>query len=190
MTARQHCKHRPNPPSPQVVAVGVPGGDVHLPALPALLPAAAGGDARRRVLLPGRHHPGLHLPRPRAPALPSPRQPYRQPEAPAGLRRPGGGQEVGGGGQGRPGSCSGMPRRNNTGGWRPGCWLGGPFIPRAGSLHSKPPFMARGHAARRPPHPHTATVQCRAPVHSALQCGGGEKEGRGGDKEGGEERKM
>ena len=49
----------------QVAEMGLPGCPFHLPSLPALLPAVEGDHPRCRVVLPGGHHTGLHLPRPR-----------------------------------------------------------------------------------------------------------------------------
>ena len=74
----------------QVAAMGLPGRPLHLPALPALLPPLKRDHPRCRVLLPGGHHPGLHLPRPRGGSHRDQHQqpaqfPDRQPEAAAGV---------------------------------------------------------------------------------------------------------
>merc|ERR1719391_701906 len=70
--------------------MGLPGRSLHLSALPPLLPPVKGDHPRGRVLLPGGHHPGLHLPRPRGGShhqqQHQPAQlPDRQPEAAAGV---------------------------------------------------------------------------------------------------------
>ena len=73
----------------QVAAMGLPGRPLHLLALPPLLPPVKGDHPRCRVLLPGGHHPGLHLPRPRGGPHHDQQQqqpaqfPDRQPEAAA-----------------------------------------------------------------------------------------------------------
>ena len=70
--------------------MGLPGRSLHLLALPPLLPPVKGDHPRGRVLLPGGHHPGLHLPRPGGgPHHQQQHQPAqlpdRQPEAAAGV---------------------------------------------------------------------------------------------------------
>ena len=70
--------------------MGLPGRSLHLLALPPLLPPVKGDHPRCRVLLPGGHHPGLHLPRPGGgPHHQQQHQPAqlpdRQPEAAAGV---------------------------------------------------------------------------------------------------------
>ena len=73
----------------QVAEMGLPRSPLDLPALPPLLPPVEGDHPRCRVLLPGGHHPGLHLPWPRGGPDANQQQPAQfpdgQPETAAGV---------------------------------------------------------------------------------------------------------